>query len=313
MALSPLLSFIICDYLRTCPSGQDGLPKELWRDSCKRCTIVPKEKDMPDNSHAISEALEAERRRLATRLRESLISPMNLIQAQIRAYEMNATGDRMAFSVLDSLLRQALQQAYDFEASLNPSALETLGLEAALEALASQERRSSGAMLSLNLPRLRERLPAFIELALFRATQDALEQAVQQRRASQIMLQIEIQESILYYSFLDNGSLPNGEILQAAQESLQGIGTKISLSQSRYGGLAFELELVLFQNIDLTEREIEVLAFLAEGMTNKEIAHHLNVQPRTIKFHLDNIYSKLGVSTRTEAAIFALKHQLVKR
>jgi signal transduction histidine kinase len=100
---------------------------------------------MHDNSQAISEALEADRRRLAARLRESLINPMSLIQAQVHAYEMSAGGqERIAFSVLDSLVRQALQQAYDFEASLNPSALETLGLLAALESLASQERRNSG-------------------------------------------------------------------------------------------------------------------------------------------------------------------------
>lgn len=269
---------------------------------------------MHDNSQAISEALEAERRRLAARLRESLISPMSLIQAQLRAYELNATAEnRMAFSVLESLLRQAMQQAYDFEASLNPSALETLGLEAALESLASQERRNSGAMISLSLPRLRERLPAHLELVFFRASQDAVEQAVQQRRASQIFLQIEIHESLLLYQFMDNGILPKGEILQAAQQRLQALGAKISFSQSRYGGLNLEIELALVQNIDLTERELEVLQLLAEGLTNKEIAHALSIQPRTIKFHLDNIYSKLGVSTRTEAAVFALKNQLVKR
>lgn len=269
---------------------------------------------MPDHSEAISEALEAERRRIAARLRENLISPMSLIQAQVHAYEVNASGhERMAFSVLESLVRQALQQAYDFEASLNPSALETLGLEAALESLASQERRSSGAMVSLSLPRLRERLPTQVELCLYRATQDAVEQAVQQRRASQLMIQMELRESLLLFSIADNGMMPVGEVLQIARQSLESLGAKISLSQSRYGGLAFAIELLLFQSIDLTERELEVLALLAEGLTNKEIAHHLGIQPRTIKFHLDNIYSKLGVNTRTEAAIFALKHQLVKR
>jgi DNA-binding NarL/FixJ family response regulator len=269
---------------------------------------------MHDNSQAISEALEAERRRLAARLRESLINPMSLIQAQVHVYEMNATAqERMAFSVLDSLVRQALQQAYDFEASLNPSALETLGLEAALESLASQERRNSGAMISLNLPRLRERLPANLELALYRASQDAVEQAIQRSQASQVLIQFEISENILHYSIADNGKIPSGEILQTAQQTLASLGATIQFSQSRYGGLLFTIILPLAHAIDLTERELEVLSLLAEGMTNKEIAHLLSIQPRTIKFHLDNIYSKLGVSTRTEAAVFALKHQLVKR
>jgi hypothetical protein len=51
---------------------------------------LAKGKSMHDNSQAISEALEAERRRLAARLRESLINPMSLIQAQVHAYEMSA-------------------------------------------------------------------------------------------------------------------------------------------------------------------------------------------------------------------------------
>jgi len=53
-----------------------------------------------------------------------------------------------------------------------------------------------------------------------------------------------------------------------------------------------------------------VIRLLSQGLTNKEIAYQLDIKPRTIKFHLDNIYSKLNVSTRTEAAIYALQHGL---
>ena len=52
-----------------------------------------------------------------------------------------------------------------------------------------------------------------------------------------------------------------------------------------------------------------MLQLLAEGMSNKEIAQALVITPRTVNFHLDNIYSKLGVSSRTEAAIYALRHE----
>lgn len=269
---------------------------------------------MQDYSQNISEALEAERRRLAARLHERLISQMNLIQAQVQAYEMTAPPQqRMAFSVIDSLVRQALQQVYDFEAGLNPSGLETLGLESALETLANQERRNSGATINLNLPRLRERLPAQLELTLYRLTQDAIEQAIQKRRASQILIQMAVRDNTLHYLISDNGQMPIAEVLQVVQQTLETLGAKINLSQNRFGGLDVEVEIVLIQHIDLTERELDVLQLLAEGLTNKEIAHRLAIQPRTIKFHLDNIYSKLGVNTRTEAAVFALKHQLVKR
>jgi DNA-binding NarL/FixJ family response regulator len=54
--------------------------------------------------------------------------------------------------------------------------------------------------------------------------------------------------------------------------------------------------------IDLSEREEAVLGLLAQGLTNTQIARQLVVSENTVKFHLQNIYQKLGVSNRTEAA-----------
>jgi DNA-binding CsgD family transcriptional regulator len=51
----------------------------------------------------------------------------------------------------------------------------------------------------------------------------------------------------------------------------------------------------------LTPRELEVLGALAEGMTNKGIARHLNISLHTVKFHLESLFRKLGARTRTEA------------
>lgn len=62
---------------------------------------------------------------------------------------------------------------------------------------------------------------------------------------------------------------------------------------------------------DLTAREREVLALLAEGMTNKQIAGVLTLSPGTVRLHVSNILSKLGASNRTEAATLALQHHLV--
>lgn len=59
--------------------------------------------------------------------------------------------------------------------------------------------------------------------------------------------------------------------------------------------------------IDLTEREEEVLKMLSEGWTNMRIANALFVSERTVRFHLSNIYEKLGVSSRAEAIAWALK------
>ena len=62
---------------------------------------------------------------------------------------------------------------------------------------------------------------------------------------------------------------------------------------------------------DLTDREREVLALMAEGMSNPEIAEELMVSRSTVKFHVSNILSKLGADSRTEAVALALQHDLV--
>jgi NarL family two-component system response regulator LiaR len=63
--------------------------------------------------------------------------------------------------------------------------------------------------------------------------------------------------------------------------------------------------------LDLTERELEVLSLLVEGLTNPEIADRLVVSRSTAKFHVSSILSKLGVSNRTEAVSLAVQHKLV--
>ncbi len=62
---------------------------------------------------------------------------------------------------------------------------------------------------------------------------------------------------------------------------------------------------------DLTERELEVLRLMARGLSNPEMARLLHVSRFTIKNHVSSILSKLGVSSRTEAATLALKRRLI--
>ncbi|HHV60189.1 MAG TPA: response regulator transcription factor [Clostridiaceae bacterium] len=60
----------------------------------------------------------------------------------------------------------------------------------------------------------------------------------------------------------------------------------------------------------LTQRELEVLELIAEGMLNKEIARTLYISEKTVKNHVSNIFKKLKVADRTQAAIYAFKNNI---
>jgi NarL family two-component system response regulator LiaR len=64
-------------------------------------------------------------------------------------------------------------------------------------------------------------------------------------------------------------------------------------------------------SIDLTDREKEVLLLMIDGLSNAEIAEKMIISKSTVKFHVSNILSKLGVSRRTEAIAMAIQEKLV--
>lgn len=62
---------------------------------------------------------------------------------------------------------------------------------------------------------------------------------------------------------------------------------------------------------ELTKREVEVLILITEGLLNKEIAQKLYISEKTVKNHVSNIFKKIGVNDRTQAAVFAIKNSIV--
>ena len=62
----------------------------------------------------------------------------------------------------------------------------------------------------------------------------------------------------------------------------------------------------------LTKREIEILTQVASGMFNKEIAVNLNISERTVKNHISNIFKKIDASDRTQAAVFAIRNNIIQ-
>ncbi|MBU0493977.1 MAG: response regulator transcription factor [Chloroflexi bacterium] len=79
-----------------------------------------------------------------------------------------------------------------------------------------------------------------------------------------------------------------------------------------HGGLALTIRLAIATPAQLTPREMEVLQLLAQGLSNRDIARRLVISSRTVNFHLDNVYAKLGVHSRTEAAVYALQRGWVR-
>jgi DNA-binding CsgD family transcriptional regulator len=65
------------------------------------------------------------------------------------------------------------------------------------------------------------------------------------------------------------------------------------------------------RDVQLNDREIDTLTWVARGKTSVEIAEILQLSKRTVDFHVDNARNKLGVSTRTEAAIKAVTGRLI--
>lgn len=67
-----------------------------------------------------------------------------------------------------------------------------------------------------------------------------------------------------------------------------------------------------YSNTKLTRREVEVLRLITDGLLNKEIAHRLCISEKTVKNHVSNIFKKIEVSDRTQAAVYAIKNNIVE-
>jgi DNA-binding NarL/FixJ family response regulator len=99
-------------------------------------------------------------------------------------------------------------------------------------------------------------------------------------------------------------SVLNGKYWVEDRE-IASVGTLLAELSSKLGNGAPN------RSYGLTQREIEVIGLVTEGCSNKEVAARLNITEDTVKRHLTNIFDKVGMSTRLELALFALKNKLV--
>lgn len=130
----------------------------------------------------------------------------------------------------------------------------------------------------------------------------------------QVIVLTSFKEGELIKNALDAGAI--GYLLKDV--SADDLARAIRAAHSGRATLSSEAAQVLIETanqtpapgFDLTEREREVLRLMIEGLNNTQIAGKLTVSPSTIKSHVSNILSKLGVASRTEAVTLALRNRI---
>lgn len=86
---------------------------------------------------------------------------------------------------------------------------------------------------------------------------------------------------------------------------------RLTLSPEVSEALSDTNDFQMYPAEDLTERERDVLKLLIDGLSNNEIADRLIISPSTVKYHIGNIYTKLGVDSRVAAVSIAIQRQLI--
>jgi len=108
--------------------------------------------------------------------------------------------------------------------------------------------------------------------------------------------------------YVVKGSL-SGDLISAIRTAMT--GASVFSAEITSVLLKSTQENLVVRNFDLTTRELEVLRLMAKGENNPEIADKLIISQSTVKFHINNILEKMGVTTRSEAIVLAAKNNLV--
>jgi DNA-binding NarL/FixJ family response regulator len=126
------------------------------------------------------------------------------------------------------------------------------------------------------------------------------------QRIAQVALALKLEGNLLRleFSFAAEAFLSE-PILAGMRRQLGTLGGELAIGRTSQGQTHLSIGIPYRREISFTRREQQVLEALVQGLSNKQIAAQLSVSPRTVNYHLDNIYSKLGVRTRTEAAVIA--------
>lgn len=104
-------------------------------------------------------------------------------------------------------------------------------------------------------------------------------------------------------------SSDRASLIKAVEAAAAGHGTRVRRPSHRSADVSEEVDVRV--EVALTEREQQVLSKLAEGLTNKQIAQSLEISYETVKEHVQHILQKVGVTDRTQAAVWAVRRGLL--
>jgi two-component system response regulator DegU len=202
-----------------------------------------------------------------------------------------------------SLIRQGLKQILELEEDIHVVSQASNGDEAVRNAI---EHKPDVILMDINMPGSNG-LQAIDE--------------IKKRKLESKIIVLTIHEDREYlFKTLQMGA--DGYVLKDAEPSVLIAAIRSVFSGQSYIQPNMTTELVKefnrvtlhekdkHESNNLTAREIEVLKLIAEGMINKEIARQLYISEKTVKNHVSNIFRKLDVSDRTQAAIYAFKHNI---
>jgi signal transduction histidine kinase/DNA-binding CsgD family transcriptional regulator len=287
-------------------------------------------------------------RLLKERLGRSLAVLVEQTNAYRAARTLSAAQAIRALESVAQMVGRAQGDLEDVMAGLDAAEVRDLGLCESLQMLALRIERRYGLKVAVDLPPRREAeraLAPTCALAAYRIAQEALHNAGRHAGAARVGVSARLVTDRLQLVIADDGTgfhppeplegLTDDEQWGLAEmverassaggqievSSVLGVGTQVRVHLPLAGKAGGEAGVrgasaaapapAQFPVEPLTPREREVLAGVAAGLTNKQIAARLSISDRTVQFHLSNVLGKLGVASRTEAAVLALERHLL--
>lgn len=202
-----------------------------------------------------------------------------------------------------AIVRTGLRAYFDTEPGISVVAEAADGLEALarIDALARDGRVPDVVLMDMQMPRLdgvettgriKERWPEIEVIAVTSFVEEARIRAALEAGATGYLLK----------------DADADDVVDAIRGAVAG---QIRLDPAVATALALSLRTPVSSAATLTPRELEVITLVAEGRTNREIGRRLGVAERTARTHVSNILTKLGLASRTQAAMWAVREGLV--